>query len=144
VGYDLHITRKSEWFDEEGAEISLDEWKTYLCDDNEFIDEGFAEAVTPDGAVVRLESDGLAVWRAYSGHESEGNKAWFLFSKGNVIVKNPDEEIRRKMHEVAVSLMARVQGDEGEFYGPDGEQLPASVASVPRDSSSRPWWKFWR
>ena len=144
MGYDLHITRKPEWFEDAGPEISLDEWKAYLDSDVEFTEEGVAEARTPCGDVIRVESDGLALWSAFSGHGFEGNKAWFYYSKGIVSVKNPDEEIRRKMHAVALALGARVQGDEGELYGPDGEQLADSSTSSSTASESRPWWKFWR
>jgi hypothetical protein len=49
-----------------------------------------------------------------------GDQAWFGFWGGNVVVKNPDSEILRKMYVIAQSLFAKVQGDEGETYGPDG------------------------
>jgi hypothetical protein len=48
---------------------------------------------------------------------------WFDFSHGNIVVKNPDAAILRKMCEVAAALGARVQGDEGETYRPDGRIL---------------------
>ena len=30
MGYEIHITRKTEWFDEDGPEISLEDWKAYI------------------------------------------------------------------------------------------------------------------
>jgi hypothetical protein len=63
VGYDVHITRKENWFDENGPAISLDEW-----------------------AAV-----------------------------------DPDPKILRKMFVIAQNLAAKVQGDEGEIYGSDGD-----------------------
>ena len=82
--------------------------------------DGVAEAPTSEGAAIRRESLGLAVWIAYSGHGRDGNQAWMLFADGNVVVKNPDQEIRAKMAVLATRLGARVQGDEGEFYDDDG------------------------
>jgi hypothetical protein len=52
--------------------------------------------------------------------------AWIWHSQGNVVAKNPDDEILRKMLELAARLSAQVQGDKGELYGPDGQ-----VASNP-------------
>ena len=68
----------------------------------------------------RLEADGLSVWTAYSGHEVDGNMAWFSWHEGDICVKNPDEEIRRKMYAMAQNFSARVQGDEGESYDENG------------------------
>jgi len=36
--------------------------------------------------------------------------------KGNLSIKNPDEECLAKMRQIAARLQARVQGDDGEFY----------------------------
>lgn len=144
VGYELHITRKAEWFEKGGPSIELDEWIAYLAADDEFEVANFAEASIPGGDRVRIESEGLAVWYAYSGHEPAGNKAWFMYYEDRIVVKNPDQEIRRKMYRVAMRLGAHVQGDEGELYGEDGEQVGASVEPGPKSASARPWWKFWR
>jgi len=59
--------------------------------------EGYAEARVDNGKMLRLEHCGLAVWIAYSGHEKDGNMAWFDFRQGSVVVKNPDSEILMKM-----------------------------------------------
>ena len=61
-----------------------------------------------------------------------------------VAVKNPDPEIRRKMHAIATMLGGSLQGEEGEGYGADGEPLPAVHDELPMpEGSSNPWWKFW-
>jgi hypothetical protein len=85
--------------------------------------DGYAEATTPSGDTLRYENEGLAVWTAYSRHQSNGNMAWFDFEMGNVVVKNPDQEILRKMWQIAQSLGAKVQGDEGETYHKDGSAM---------------------
>jgi len=42
--------------------------------------------------------------------------AWFDYRNGWIVVKNPDEEIRAKMKQIAKVLSAKVFGDEGEEY----------------------------
>lgn len=134
MGYDVHITRKADWFEDEGADISLQEWLDIVESDEEFRLDGFAETPTASGKPLRVESDGLAVWTAYSGHTVGGNMAWFLHSDGEVVVKNPDREILGKMCRVAESLGANVQGDDGERY---------DVATEPTATASKKgkWWK---
>ena len=143
MGYDLHITRKVDWSDDDGEAISLDEWTAYVDSDPSMRLDGYAEAATPSGEVLRTESPGLAVWVSYSGHGVDGNMAWFGHSdrSGAVVVKNADQEIRRKMHEIATALRAKVQGDDGEEYGPTGAEL--AVESNHR-AADPPWWRFWR
>jgi len=113
MGYDLYITRKADWF-EDGSEISDADWSAYLASDPEMRLTGAAEAALPDGSTLRYENPLLAEW---SGH-SDGEVVWFDFRNGNVVVKNPDEEVITKMQEIASKLQARVQGEEGEFYDP--------------------------
>ena len=140
MGYDVHITRKPNWFDPAGPEISLAEWIAVVASDPEMRLKGYAEARVDNGKMLRLEHCGLAVWIAYSGHEKDGNMAWFDFRQGSVVVKNPDSEILMKMWFLAQALVARVQGDEGEFYDASGNAIRSTTASPPARKS---WWKFW-
>lgn len=112
MGYDLHITRKELWF-EDGPDIDDSEWRAYVASDPELRITGVAEAPLPDGGALRYESPLMAEWRRRSG----GETVWFDFRDGRVVVKNPDDEIIAKMRQIAAALRARVQGDEGEFYG---------------------------
>jgi len=121
MGYDVHITRRAEWFEEEGPEITLDEWLAVIRDDPEMRLDGYAEASLPSGKVLRVDDASMAVWTAYSKHGVGGNMAWMWHSHGNVMAKNPDDEMLCKMWQLAERLSARVQGDEGELYGPDGQ-----------------------
>jgi hypothetical protein len=66
--------------------------------------------------VIAYQNKGLAVWAAYSGHEPEGNMAWFDYWKGSIVGKNPDKEIMAKMKKIAAALGANVVGDDGERY----------------------------
>ena len=146
MGYEVHITRKDMWFEEHGPEISLDEWKQYVANDPEMRLDGYAEATTPDGSVLRVESPGLSVWVAYSGHDKNKNMAWFDHFENRITVKNPDEEILIKMHKVALALDAKVQGDEGEVYNSMGEsnwqELHEDIMPI-TGLPKKPWWKFW-
>jgi hypothetical protein len=142
MGYNVHITRKQDWFDEDGPEIALAEWIAVVESDPEMRLDGYAEAEVEGGKVLRLEREGLSVWTAYSGHGKDG-MAWFDFFHGNVVVKNPDAEILVKMWALAQRLVARVQGDEGESYDGSGYAIQpvANASSAP--AANRPWWKFW-
>jgi hypothetical protein len=132
MGYDLHITRKKNWdgFDDKhGPEISLEEWKELVNDDPEFRLDGFCEIQTPEGRMFRCTNPSIAVWTRWSGHGQAGDMAWFALSGGNVAVKNPDREIRRKMWRVAQVLKAKVQGDENEFYDCFGNPIADASAT---------------
>jgi hypothetical protein len=113
VGYDVHITRATEWFESEDTPITFEEWTAFVKSDPSMRLDGFAEAAVGG---LRYESPGLAVWTAYSGHGKKGNMAWFDHDEGRITVKNPDEEILGKMRAIAKKLGARVVGDEGEEY----------------------------
>jgi len=136
MGYEVHITRAEEWMESEDTPISLADWEAYVNADPEMRLDGFAEATTPQGETIRVESPGIAVWTSYSGHEVGGNMAWFSWFNGHVSVKSPDKEILKKMYAIAEALNARVLGDEGERYDADGE--PDWQPPVPRET---PWWK---
>jgi hypothetical protein len=138
MGYDVHITRKNDWSDPEGPEISLAEWLAVVEADPEMRLDGYAESRLDNGEVFRTEKPGLSVWTAYSQHAQGGNMAWFLYSRGEVIVKNPDEEILGKMWSIGQALSAKVQGDDGEVYDSSG------LATHPdADLPGKPWWRFW-
>jgi hypothetical protein len=116
MGYDIHITRADEWTESKSTPITLDEWKCYVASDPEFRMDNYAEATTPKGDTIRVESEGLSVWMAYSKHGHGGGMAWFDYYDGEIVVKNADEEIRSKMKAIARHLGAKVVGDDGEEY----------------------------
>ncbi len=135
MGYDLHITRRQQWFDSEGPAITIEEWLALIDSDQEMRLDGYAEAALPEGGSLRMEDPSMAVWVKYSGHMLGGNMAWLCLSRGNVVAKNPDQEIRGKMWCLAQTLSARLQGDELELYGGDGETL--------KTPERKKWWRFW-
>lgn len=118
MGYNLHITRKENWFDEDySKEIKLTEWIDYIKSDCEMRLDNQASAMTDNGDDVTSPTNkGLAVWTSYSQSGLDDNYAWFDLRAGNVTVKNPDDEIKNKMIDIADRLNAKVQGDDGEIY----------------------------
>lgn len=92
MGYEVHITRKENWFGD-GSEIALEEWLGVVWSDPEMRLDGHAEAKVGEDAVLRMEQPSMSVWVAYSKHGQHGNMAWLWHSRDNVVAKNPDEEI---------------------------------------------------
>jgi hypothetical protein len=114
MGYDIHITRRSNWADETGPAISVDEWLSIAGNDPSLrhapeSGEGFYECVDRDG--------------------------WFDWDDGLISSKNPNQATLDKAHELAVKLWAKVQGDDGEVYLPNGEHIAESHVVV-----RYPWW----
>ncbi len=137
MGYEVHITRAESWLDSDATPITLEEWLAHVAGDPELRLDAAAEAPLADGSTLRYESEGLAVWTAYSGHGEDGNMAWLDHRDGHVVVKNPDEEILGKLCEVAAALGARVQGDDGETYpDPGAPGLQAKVGALEGDAAA--------
>ncbi|MEU6389108.1 hypothetical protein [Streptomyces sp. NPDC046939] len=110
MGYDLHITRRDDWYDEAGPEITAAEWVALVETD-------------PDLAMVPPSPDwsGPPQWIAdMVTHPPEGRMGTALrWDSGEIRAKNPSEVLIGKMQQVAAALNARVQGDDGELYGAD-------------------------
>jgi hypothetical protein len=146
MGYDVHITRQDNWFDQDDSKnISLEEWLDYVAKDLDIRLDNYAEATASNGETIRMEAEGLSVWTAYSGNGVGGNYAWLNYSSGNIVVKNPDEEIISKMVDMAISMNAKVQGDEGEVYQrmPNGKITSNHLDGSETKGNSKAWWKFW-
>lgn len=145
MGYELHITRQENWFDEDAQrEITMKEWTDYVSLDLEMRLDNYAEIELPDRKVLRTEEEGISVWEKYSRNGENQNFAWFYYSSGNICVKNSDQEIINKMVDIAGALGAKVQGDECELYKKE-DYLDANLKTVRGNLASSPkaWWKFW-
>lgn len=146
MGYELHIVRNEDWFEEEtGGGISFAEWQSLVDADDTMRMDGYAEVKLPDGSTLRTENKGLAVWTEYKGNVVGGNQAWFDFGDGTISVKNPDQEILTKMLEISEKLDAKVIGDDGEEYkSPTDLSAPETPsAQLLKADRSKPWWRFW-
>ena len=106
MGYDLHITRRENWFDEEGPLITAAEFE--IAVDN---DPDLALVPVPDGwlgardPVAQLAADAVPL--------QESGLCW---RAGRISSKNPSDLVVEAMCRLAKALDARVQGDDGEFY----------------------------
>jgi hypothetical protein len=126
VGYDLHITRRDNWFDA-GDDISADEWLKYVESD-------------PDLSIDESNGKYFAIWK----------EDWLDWSRGEIYTKDPRRNLIEKMIQIANRLNAKVQGDEGEIYVdgsqvPDNDEMERDLESNPQRLSSarkQSWWRM--
>ena len=119
MGYDLHITRADEWSESESRPISLEEWLAVVADDPE---------LHRDPADANSQWPGFVYWADPSQPVEEWWQ-WLCHERGEIVTKSPDAPLRRKMHELAARLGARVLGDDGEEYGADGQPVDRPLLS---------------
>ena len=105
MGYDLHVTRKEHWADEEGPAIMPDEWLAIVQSD-------------PELTLDEENGPYFAVWSGSGEYE-----CWIDYFEGDLFSKYPTDEFTEKMVQIAKLLGAKVQGDDGEVY-PGGGQEP--------------------
>jgi len=103
MGYDLHITRKENWWDRVGPAISLDEWAAYVESDPDLKQD--------------WENSGRENVR-FVTHPAQC-PIWWRGDLGEIYTKNPDTLVVTKLVEIAKALAARVIGDDDEIYGVD-------------------------
>jgi hypothetical protein len=111
MGYEVYITKKANWFDD-GEEISKTDWENYVNLDKTMQIVSEVTSSLDDGLNISYGDSFLTKWIS-----PENNEIWFDFNDGNITVKNPTERDIIKMLEIAKQLNAKVQGDDGEFYG---------------------------
>ena len=99
MGYDVHITRAEHWADNQGMEISPDEWLQIIQADPELLP-------------VQENGEYFVIWRGPTKYA----ETWFDWSDGNITTKYPHRATLRKMLQLATALGAKVQGDDGEVY----------------------------
>src|SRR5438045_5672238 len=104
MGYDLHITRKTQWHDEVGPAITEAEWRAVVEDDPELTLDAEAQCTMADGEYVLADWNGEPCGLGYYRY------------RGEIRAKNPDDPLILKMVEIAQRLNANVQGDDGERY----------------------------
>lgn len=145
MGYELHITRREHWADTETSDISLDEWLAYVSNDEELeLTNGYDIKI---GSELQFQDrPGYCEWNAHPVYSDSNARPWFAYWRGSINTKNPDAPTIRKMMQIASSLNAKVQGDEGEIY--TEEYLIEMLQEEEHVKSSmqtdkKPWWKFW-
>jgi hypothetical protein len=126
MGYDLHITRKRHWVDEDGPVITPDEWLAVLDSDPEL------SRATDAG-----DDPHAGAWKG---------QTLFWFTDGEIRCSNPDRPIVQKMYEIAQRLQASLQGDDRETYDHDGiahqdEPAPSTTPRPGLFSRLREWFR---
>jgi len=120
-GYAIHITRASHWTESSAHPITLNEWVAYVRSDSEMRLDSSAESTNGAGDRLVYRAPGIAVWTKWAGGGVGGGQAWFYYEDGAISAKDPDPAILKKAYRIAVVLNARLQGDDGELYGANGE-----------------------
>jgi len=105
MGYDIHITRRLHWSDDGEPSISLNEWQAVIDSD-------------PQLELASLDGSGeICVMMC---DQTKSAARYFYYGEGQIFVKKPCKEVLIKMLAIAQKLHARVIGDDGEIYTPDG------------------------
>lgn len=101
AGYDIHISRKPFWADEEGPKITFEEWLRCVKSDPQVVKDPING---PDDFTVT----------------APGGEFPLLYRAdlGELYTKDPSGPAILKLQEIAGCLKARVQGDDGEFHPP--------------------------
>lgn len=99
MGVELRITRAEFWAENEGCEITSDEWLSYVASD-------------PELTLRPRNGKYFALWSGKSSYE----EPWLDWFQGNINTKWPDTALYKKMLKVAEALGAQVQDDDGVIY----------------------------
>jgi len=135
MGYYLHITRRKTWANEDGPAITETEWRSIIEQNSELTLDEETRSVMKDGEFI------FAIWE-----KEPGALGWY---GGEIIAKNPEGPLIRKMVQIARELSAKLEGDDGEIYREDGSaNQPETDTSGPSslgifDWISR-WFSCWR
>ncbi len=113
MGYDLRITRSTDWTRNAGQEIDTSEWLALVRDDPEL-------TLDPSNGPYAVS------W----------SSNWFDWFEGNVLTTDPDRPTVAKMLKIAELLAGVVQGDDGEFYE-SARQWTAHTGGAPTGSAPR-------
>ncbi len=99
AGYEVHITHKENWFDENTICINKDDWQSYL-ENNSVIQDDSNNGI--GNYLVHINNNEYSMW--------------FDYNNCDLQTKNPNAELLGKFIEIAKALNAKVQGDDGEVY----------------------------
>lgn len=142
MGYDVFITRREIWSDEDGPDITLSDWLAYLS-----IDPSLQRDAQFDSG--RGSSNGgyqeptHVIWTEWPG-QGDGKEARFYLEDGNVVAKDTDAAIRQKLFVMAHVLEGKLQGAKGETYNSIGENdKKGRRRSKQAPGQEKSWWRFW-
>ncbi|SNS52770.1 hypothetical protein [Jannaschia aquimarina] len=108
MSYDIHITRKQFWADEEGEAISREEWLAHV-------------AASPDltESEAKMFGEDPPIARDICLPDGSTETVWWR--RGDIRAYGPTTELLVALYPHARTLGAKLQGDDGEMYGPDGQ-----------------------
>lgn len=142
MGYDLFITRKEDWSDTEGQDITLDDWLEYVAMDPSLqIDADHAASADPRVASGAKEASHVR-WLDWPDREVGVREAWIWLERGNLTSADPDLRVRQKLFLIADGLEARLMGENGEIYNSSGEP-EGRLSRLGSLGPKKRWWKFW-
>ena len=145
MGYDLHITRRKDWSQDEpqNTDIKLEEWISFIEQDPELQLSDAYRIKVPGNENESQVAPGYCEWINHPLDERPS----FVYSSGCISTKNPDEDTVRKILLISKVLNAKVQGDDGETYelSSNGEIInnPDPLVDSNEIAEKKPWWKFW-
>ncbi len=102
----VYITRKERWNDAQGPEIELLEWEQYIKNDAEMQLVSSFDRKAKSGSIIRVSGEGIGVWEKFS--QAHMHPCYVEYSKGMLIVRDINQEILSKMHQIAKKLNAKV------------------------------------
>lgn len=106
MGYDIYITRKDSWSDEDGPRISLEEWQAHVAGDPSL-------SADPDNPPPRN----------FLLATASGVQPLWWDKDGQIYTKTPEPHFIAEMARIAEALDAKVMGEGEELYGKDGNML---------------------
>ena len=142
MSYDIHITRKEDWSDSEGPEITRNEWISYMNIDKSIVLDQDRSAEVDPRVASGAKDPTHARWVEWPGRDAGAKEAWMWLENGNVMASDADAAFRQKLFLIADSLGAKLMGDKGEIYNSIGEPEKGRSRLRP-DGRKRAWWKFW-
>lgn len=115
MAYDLHIRRDESTSNDPERLITEQEWQAVISSDKSLLPEPSPSVTNPKTQeVIRVNSPSMASWVDPSTQQ----KYYFHYSSvsGEIQVRNPPDQVIKKMKQIAAQLKASVIGDEGEVY----------------------------
>jgi hypothetical protein len=131
MGYNLYITRASNFWETKDFPIIESEWLAVAEADPtlSYSTSDYYDQRLEDGHIERIHP-----W-LYVAHP-EKPPLWYI--GGAIETKNPDTQLISKMVEIADKLNAKVIGEEGEVYDSSGNATSQTEEPPPQTKS---WWK---
>lgn len=112
MGYDLHVHRRENWWDEHGEDITEADLEAVAGGRTDLKQVGSLSVTNPATGETITAPGPFWLWTGHPGVV----EVPLALRDGRVVLKGPDDEMLAFLVELAQVIGARVQGDEGEFY----------------------------